>query len=299
MSVIGTPEFMAPEFYNETYNEKVDIWAFGLCIIEIATLEYPYKECTNVGSVYRTVSSGLKPQALAKIKNENIIEFICCCIEEDVSIRWSSAELLNHPFLSEDAELDTKYITLNPEEELSQVFQIIGSPPTKQGWETWISKIVTPIREHRKRKIHSPQQLNLSTEDTVLANTANSEPILLSRNSERKLNIPKPLPDDFEDDVLLEPYPTPPINAVTASTMTSAPSNPMKLSDSNNTNRVPHTISDTRPNRLDNQITKNWEEFSNQKQPSSLPATSTTGISISTGSTMNITFTQNPNNTSL
>ena len=31
-SVLGTPEFMAPELYEEKYSEKVDIYAFGMCI---------------------------------------------------------------------------------------------------------------------------------------------------------------------------------------------------------------------------------------------------------------------------
>ena len=29
MTCLGTPEFMAPELYDENYNEKVDIYAFG------------------------------------------------------------------------------------------------------------------------------------------------------------------------------------------------------------------------------------------------------------------------------
>ena len=31
-SVLGTPEFMAPELYDENYSEKVDIYAFGMCV---------------------------------------------------------------------------------------------------------------------------------------------------------------------------------------------------------------------------------------------------------------------------
>ncbi|KAF9355089.1 Serine/threonine-protein kinase wnk4, partial [Mortierella sp. AD094] len=34
-SVLGTPEFMAPELYDEKYNEKVDIYAFGMCVLEM------------------------------------------------------------------------------------------------------------------------------------------------------------------------------------------------------------------------------------------------------------------------
>ena len=36
-SVIGTPEFMAPELYDEDYDERVDIYSFGMCIIELVT----------------------------------------------------------------------------------------------------------------------------------------------------------------------------------------------------------------------------------------------------------------------
>lgn len=33
----GTPEFMAPEMYEEHYDEAVDVYAYGLCMLEMAT----------------------------------------------------------------------------------------------------------------------------------------------------------------------------------------------------------------------------------------------------------------------
>lgn len=42
-SVIGTPEFMAPEMYSEQYDESIDVYAFGMCLLEMATGEYPYQ----------------------------------------------------------------------------------------------------------------------------------------------------------------------------------------------------------------------------------------------------------------
>ena len=44
-SVLGTPEFMAPELYEEHYDTKVDIYAFGMCVLEMITMERPYIEC--------------------------------------------------------------------------------------------------------------------------------------------------------------------------------------------------------------------------------------------------------------
>ena len=54
-SVIGTPEFMAPEMYEEHYDESVDVYAFGMCMLEMATGEYPYSECSGPAQIYKRV----------------------------------------------------------------------------------------------------------------------------------------------------------------------------------------------------------------------------------------------------
>jgi len=46
---------MAPEMYADKYNESVDIYAFGLCLLEMASPMYPYTECANVAAVYNKV----------------------------------------------------------------------------------------------------------------------------------------------------------------------------------------------------------------------------------------------------
>lgn len=48
---------MAPEMYEEHYDESVDVYAFGMCMLEMATSEYPYKECTNAAQIYKKVTS--------------------------------------------------------------------------------------------------------------------------------------------------------------------------------------------------------------------------------------------------
>lgn len=52
----GTPEFMAPELYDERYDEKVDVYGFGMCMLELATMQYPYSECVNAAQIYKRVS---------------------------------------------------------------------------------------------------------------------------------------------------------------------------------------------------------------------------------------------------
>lgn len=48
---------MAPEMYEEKYDEAVDVYALGMCILEMATSEYPYYECQNAAQIYRKVTS--------------------------------------------------------------------------------------------------------------------------------------------------------------------------------------------------------------------------------------------------
>ncbi|XWS47873.1 hypothetical protein CRYUN_Cryun13aG0023000 [Craigia yunnanensis] len=92
-SVIGTPEFVAPELYEEEYNELVDIYAFSMCLLELVTFESPYVEC------------GIKPASLAKVTDPVVKLFIEKC-HAKVSERLSAKELLGDPFLQPDEEND-------------------------------------------------------------------------------------------------------------------------------------------------------------------------------------------------
>ncbi|KAL3537865.1 hypothetical protein ACH5RR_001231 [Cinchona calisaya] len=98
---VGTPEFMAPEVYAEEYNELVDIYAFGMCILEMVTFEYPYSECTHPAQIYKKVISGKKPDALYKVKDPEVQQFVEKCLAT-VSLRLSARELLDDPFLRID-----------------------------------------------------------------------------------------------------------------------------------------------------------------------------------------------------
>lgn len=48
---------MAPELYEEDYNELVDVYSFGMCVLEMLTSEYPYSECSNPAQIYKKVTS--------------------------------------------------------------------------------------------------------------------------------------------------------------------------------------------------------------------------------------------------
>ncbi|GAB2210260.1 hypothetical protein Droror1_Dr00015523 [Drosera rotundifolia] len=123
---VGTPEFMAPEVYAEEYNELVDIYSFGMCVLEMVTSEYPYSECTNPAQIYKKVTSGKKPLSLYKVKDPEVREFIEKCLAT-VSCRLPARKLLKDPFLDID-DLDSDLCPVTYESDLHEIFPFADVP---------------------------------------------------------------------------------------------------------------------------------------------------------------------------
>ncbi|KAI9106273.1 kinase-like domain-containing protein [Phlyctochytrium arcticum] len=104
-TVIGTPEFMAPEMYEEKgYSEKVDIYAFGMALLEMVTGEYPYNECKNAAQIYKKVTQGIKPECLSRVSDPEVSDLINSCIGNEHD-RLSAQEIIEHPFLALEPEV--------------------------------------------------------------------------------------------------------------------------------------------------------------------------------------------------
>ncbi|KAF3624806.1 hypothetical protein FXO37_31201 [Capsicum annuum] len=88
---------MALEFYKEEYNELVDIYSFGMCMLELVTFEDPYSECKNPAQSFKKVSSGVKPTSLGKVTDPQIKAFIEKCLVP-ASLRLPTKDLLKDPF---------------------------------------------------------------------------------------------------------------------------------------------------------------------------------------------------------
>ncbi|KAL4285089.1 hypothetical protein GQ457_16G031470 [Hibiscus cannabinus] len=166
-SVIGTPEFMAPELYEEEYNELVDIYAFGMCLLELVTFEYPYVECANAAQIFKKVTSGIKPASLAKVSDPGVKLFIEKCIAK-VSQRLSAKELLRDPFLQPVEENDSVRLNLHISDSSTNDLQSEGSVDVKvQGQmkdvntiflKLWIADAAGHIRN-----IHFPFDIEADT----------------------------------------------------------------------------------------------------------------------------------------
>ncbi|KAL0362901.1 UNVERIFIED_CONTAM: putative serine/threonine-protein kinase WNK11 [Sesamum calycinum] len=72
-----------------------NVGQFGM--LEMVTLELPYSECDNVAKIYKKVTSGLRPQAMNKVKDPEVQAFIEKCLAQPRA-RPSAADLLKDPF---------------------------------------------------------------------------------------------------------------------------------------------------------------------------------------------------------
>ncbi|CAF2073435.1 unnamed protein product [Rotaria magnacalcarata] len=116
-SMRGTMEFMAPEMFDEQYDELVDIYSFGLCMLEMMTGEYPYIECKGPTAVIKRVTAGLKPECYYKVESEDVREVIDCCIRTKKEERLPVHELLQHSFFLDDTGLRIDFVR-DPENDL-------------------------------------------------------------------------------------------------------------------------------------------------------------------------------------
>ncbi|GKZ00898.1 hypothetical protein MPSEU_001041400 [Mayamaea pseudoterrestris] len=119
LSVLGTPEFMAPDMYEDgSYDVKVDIYAFGMVLLEIFTKEIPYSECMNPAQIYKKVSAGEPPEVLKRLESRHAREFVKQCLgyKDDSGnyIRPTAIELLQHPFLEIREGLDDDEVLVRP-----------------------------------------------------------------------------------------------------------------------------------------------------------------------------------------
>lgn len=111
-SILGTPEYMAPELYEEDYTESVDIYSFGMSLLELVTMEIPYSECDSIAKIYKKVTTGVKPLSFDKVSDPEVKAFIDKCIANPRT-RPSASELLKDPFFSEmDDEDNAKILAL-------------------------------------------------------------------------------------------------------------------------------------------------------------------------------------------
>ena len=97
---IGSEEFIAPEVKQGKYTFKADIYSLGLTIVQLVTMEKPYKEFRKKENIYEAKINGKLPLSFNHINNKDLQNFISLCVKEEKN-RPNCKELLENKWLND------------------------------------------------------------------------------------------------------------------------------------------------------------------------------------------------------
>jgi WNK lysine deficient protein kinase len=105
-SIIGTAQYMAPELLRGSHTHLADVYAFGMTLLELATLKTPYSDIKSVAELHAKVLEGQPPDELPLVNDPRDSAVILLCLRDEET-RPTAAQLLAHPFFrDEDTTLE-------------------------------------------------------------------------------------------------------------------------------------------------------------------------------------------------
>jgi serine/threonine protein kinase len=75
----GLPEFRAPEMYDGAYTESVDVYSFGLAVLQMATMKLPFAECRHNEEQIR-LQATVRVREGATVTCPCSLECVCVCV---------------------------------------------------------------------------------------------------------------------------------------------------------------------------------------------------------------------------
>ncbi|KAL5703737.1 mitogen-activated protein kinase kinase kinase [Ranunculus cassubicifolius] len=104
LSFKGSPYWMAPEVIMNIsgYSLAVDIWSLGCTILEMATSKPPWSQFEGVAAIFKIGNSKEIPEIPDHLSND-AKNFLRLCLQRDPSARPTAQQLLDHPFVQDQA----------------------------------------------------------------------------------------------------------------------------------------------------------------------------------------------------
>jgi serine/threonine protein kinase len=98
--LMGTPGYMAPELVAEKpYDTSVDIWSFGILLLELAEGKLPF-EVDEPRDVLERIRAGPPRLQEPKKWSAPFKDFVTKCLVVEPTKRFTASQLLIHEFLT-------------------------------------------------------------------------------------------------------------------------------------------------------------------------------------------------------
>ena len=170
---VGTPNYMAPEcVHNQFSDKRCDIWSLGCILYDLIVGFPPF----NGASEYLIFQKSIEAKYIFPegVVSDLAQDFIKKCIVIDPDKRISIEEMLQHPYLKEEAN-DPKFFDELKEmtEEEKEFYDIKNKLKEKYGKYKDISNNLNAIKDHEK------MEEDLKRNDIKPEPTANDEKIKL------------------------------------------------------------------------------------------------------------------------
>ncbi|KAM0677971.1 hypothetical protein BDAP_001451 [Binucleata daphniae] len=99
---VDTHEFMARELIEgDGYSKAVDMYAFGMVLLEFITSECPYEECKTSEEIYKKIMQKIPPEIILKVENACCRKIILDCLAPEYD-RLTIRECINGHFYQQD-----------------------------------------------------------------------------------------------------------------------------------------------------------------------------------------------------
>jgi len=97
---IGSPYWLAPEIIvNDSYSNKVDIWALGITAIEVADSKPPLWDIDPQKVIFKIPHNPPPTLENPKKWSNEFRDFLEKCLKKNAEERTTAKELLYHPFI--------------------------------------------------------------------------------------------------------------------------------------------------------------------------------------------------------
>ena len=101
-SIAGTARYLAPEMIKKDgYCSKLDIWSFGCMVYFMACGKDLYHNESSLSAMFQIATKGAPSLPHNARWSPEFLHFLDASLQPDPSLRWSAAQLLRHPFLTE------------------------------------------------------------------------------------------------------------------------------------------------------------------------------------------------------